>query len=86
MEEKKEINLQEQNEGTVKYASAKGKRSTMENETGTNERAETKPAEHKEISEKEARIRALTRLYYSNPKLQQHLLSFAAHREVVSRY
>jgi cell division transport system permease protein len=35
-----------------------------------------------EISEKEKRIRSITRLYYSNPKVQQALLEFAMDREV----
>ncbi|MEK6915831.1 MAG: hypothetical protein AABW89_04800 [Nanoarchaeota archaeon] len=39
-----------------------------------------------EISEKEKRIRSITRLYYSNPKVQEALLSFAKDREVVPRY
>jgi hypothetical protein len=39
-----------------------------------------------EISEKEKRIRSITRLYYSNPKVQQALLEFAMNREVVPRY
>ncbi len=39
-----------------------------------------------EVSEKEKRIRAITRLYYSNPKVQQCLLEFAKDREVVPRY
>ncbi|MEK6908597.1 MAG: hypothetical protein AABX23_00920 [Nanoarchaeota archaeon] len=39
-----------------------------------------------EVSEKEKRIRAITRLYYSNPKVQEALLSFAKDREVVPRY
>ena len=32
--------------------------------------------EIKEISEKEKRVRAITRLYYSNPKVQEALLEF----------
>jgi len=39
-----------------------------------------------EISEKEKRVRSITRLYYSNPKVQEALLSFAKEREVVPRY
>jgi hypothetical protein len=35
---------------------------------------------------KEERIRALTKIYYSNPKLQQYLLEFGRNREVVPRY
>ena len=42
--------------------------------------------EIKEISEKEKRIRAITRLYYSNPKVQEALLEFSKNREVVPRY
>ncbi len=43
--------------------------------------------EEKEIpSEKEKRVRAITRLYYSNPKVQQALLEFAKNREVAPRY
>lgn len=36
--------------------------------------------------DKEARIRALTKLYYSRPEIQQALLAFAQDREVVPRY
>jgi hypothetical protein len=39
-----------------------------------------------EKSEKEKRIRAITNLYYSNPKVQQVLLDFAKNRETVPRY
>ncbi|MEK6924758.1 MAG: hypothetical protein AABW71_00795 [Nanoarchaeota archaeon] len=39
-----------------------------------------------EVSEKEKRIRSITRLYYSNPKVQEALLFFAKDREVVPRY
>ena len=38
------------------------------------------------ISHKEKRIRAITKLYYSNPKVQEVLLSFSENREVVPRY
>lgn len=38
------------------------------------------------MSEKEQRIKAITRLYYSNPKVQEALLSFSKNREVVPRY
>ncbi len=38
------------------------------------------------MSEKEMRIRAITRLYYSQPKVQEALLAFSAGREVVPRY
>src|SRR3989338_10488679 len=40
----------------------------------------------KPMSEKEARIRAITRLYYSQPKIQEALLAFGMNREVVPRY
>src|SRR3989338_8119341 len=40
----------------------------------------------KEQDEKEKRIRAITRLYYSSPKIQQVLLDFGRNREVVPRY
>lgn len=39
-----------------------------------------------EKSEKEKRVRAITRLYYSNPKVQEALASFSVNREVVPRY
>ena len=42
--------------------------------------------EKQEISEKEKRVRAITRLYYSNPKVQEVLLNFSKNREVVPRY
>lgn len=42
--------------------------------------------EEKEISDKEKRVRALTRIYYSNPKVQEAILKFALNREVVPRY
>jgi len=42
--------------------------------------------ETKEISEKEKRVRAITKLYYSNPKVQEVLLEFSKNREVVPRY
>lgn len=35
---------------------------------------------------KEERVRALTKLYYSNPKIQEYLLEFGRDREVVPRY
>lgn len=38
------------------------------------------------MEEKEKRVRALTKLYYSNPAIQQLLLEFGANREVVPRY
>ncbi len=43
-------------------------------------------SDDKGVSEKEKRIRAITKLYYSNPKVQQALLEFAKDREVVPRY
>ncbi|MDP3881618.1 MAG: hypothetical protein Q8Q31_01940 [Nanoarchaeota archaeon] len=39
-----------------------------------------------EKSEKEKRIRAITKIYYSNPKIQEILLDFSREREVVPRY
>jgi hypothetical protein len=39
-----------------------------------------------EPSYKEQRIRAITRIYYSKPEVQQALLAFAQSREVVPRY
>ncbi len=39
-----------------------------------------------EKSSKEKRIRAITNLYYSNPKVQEALINFASYREVVPRY
>lgn len=39
-----------------------------------------------EPSEKEKRVRAITRLYYSNPQVQQVLLEFSKNREVAPRY
>jgi len=36
--------------------------------------------------EKEKRIRTLTHLYYSNPKIQEAILKFSKNREVVPRY
>lgn len=43
-------------------------------------------AGEKEISEKEKRVRAITRIYYSNPKVKEALLNFAKDRETVPRY
>ncbi len=42
--------------------------------------------ENTSMSEKEMRIRAITKLYYSQPKVQEALLVFGAGREVVPRY
>ncbi len=42
--------------------------------------------EEKEISEKESRIRAITKLYYSNPKVQETMIKFSKDREVIPRY
>jgi len=42
--------------------------------------------EEKVIGEKEQRIRAITRLYYSNPKVIDAMAKFALDREVVPRY
>ncbi|PIN93747.1 hypothetical protein COU54_01810 [Candidatus Pacearchaeota archaeon CG10_big_fil_rev_8_21_14_0_10_31_24] len=39
-----------------------------------------------DLTEREKRIKAITRLYYSNPKIQQVLLEFSANREVVPSY
>ncbi len=38
------------------------------------------------MEEKEERIRKITKLYYSNPKVQEIILKFAQGREVVPRY
>ncbi len=38
------------------------------------------------MDEKEKRIRAITKVYYSNPKVQEAILKFASGREVVPRY
>lgn len=38
------------------------------------------------MSEKEKRVRAITRIYYSNPKVKENLVNFAQGREVVPRY
>ncbi len=38
------------------------------------------------MSEKEERIRSITRIYYSNPKIQKALFEFSKDREVVPRY
>ncbi|MDP1695373.1 MAG: hypothetical protein Q8L29_00465 [archaeon] len=38
------------------------------------------------LSIKEERIRRITKIYYSNPKIQQILLEFSSGREVVPRY
>ena len=43
-------------------------------------------AEENKRSEKEERIRAITRIYYSNPKVQEAILRFSTNREVVPRY
>lgn len=37
-------------------------------------------------SVKEERIRRITKLYYSNPKLQEYMIEFSKNREVVPRY
>ena len=42
--------------------------------------------EPREISEKEKRVRAITKLYYSNPAVQKTMLEFSSGREVVPRY
>ncbi len=38
------------------------------------------------MSEKEKRIRSITKIYYSNPEIQKAIFSFAENREVVPRY
>lgn len=38
------------------------------------------------MEEKEARIRKITQIYYSNPKVQEAILKFSKDREVVPRY
>src|SRR3989344_3938017 len=50
------------------------------------ENSKKETQEVKEISEKEKRVRAITKLYYSNPKVQEVLLEFSKNREVVPRY
>jgi hypothetical protein len=47
------------------------------------EKSNIKPVE---VSGKEERIRKITALYYSNPKVQEAILRFARDREVVPRY
>ena len=42
--------------------------------------------EVKDVSEKEQRIREITKLYYAQPQVQQVLLEFSRNREVVPRY
>lgn len=42
--------------------------------------------DEKKISESESRIRAITRFYYSNVKIQEALVKFGIGREVVPRY
>ncbi len=42
--------------------------------------------EKREIDKKEERVRAITRFYYSNPKILEYLAKFAINREVVPRY
>ncbi len=39
-----------------------------------------------QILMKEERIRAITKMYYSNPKVQEALLNFSLNREVIPRY
>lgn len=39
-----------------------------------------------EKSEKEKRIRAITKLYYSNPKIQEAMIKFSQNREISPRY
>ncbi len=40
----------------------------------------------RQIDEREKRIRAITQIYYSNPKVQEAILEFSKQREVVPRY
>ncbi len=47
---------------------------------------ENPETQKEEISEKEKRVRSITKLYYSNPKVQEVLLAFSKNREVVPRY
>lgn len=47
---------------------------------------EVNKEEKKEISEHEKRIRAITKIYYSNPKIQDIIARFSAGREVIPRY
>lgn len=47
---------------------------------------ESENKKENEMSESEKRIRAITKLYYSNPGVQKALLEFAKNREVVPRY
>ena len=42
--------------------------------------------EDNKVSEKEKRIRAITKMYYSNPKIQEAMVRFGQDREVVPRY
>jgi hypothetical protein len=42
--------------------------------------------EKEEVSEKEKRVRAITKLYYANQEVQKTILKFALNREVVPRY
>ena len=48
--------------------------------------AEEVNKETSEMNEKEKRIRGITRLYYSNPKVQEAMVKFSTGREVVPRY
>jgi predicted RNA-binding Zn-ribbon protein involved in translation (DUF1610 family) len=50
------------------------------------EQGEKKEWKEREISEKEKKIRAITRLYYSNPKILEAMTKFSQDREVVPRY
>ena len=38
------------------------------------------------MEEKEKRVRAITAIYYSNPKIQESIIEFGKDREVVPRY
>ena len=45
-----------------------------------------KKFEKREMTSNEIRVRALTKLYYSNPAVQKALVDFSSNREVVQRY
>lgn len=47
---------------------------------------EIKKEQPEEISKKELRVRAITELYYSNPKVLEAMTKFSQDREVVPRY
>ena len=47
---------------------------------------DVKEDKHDEMSEAEKRVRSITKMYYSNPKVQEALVKFSAGREIVPRY